>query len=242
MNNNDTPPRKIRADPTKAPSKNKAAAGKPRRNSWIAAIAAVGALAGGAAWMGMHSGPKSVALTTSAPKESAAGDKERLAAAEAVERNPDEALADRAPKALPAGAPPPPPPPPVAAAAQLPRGGVSVGAAPRMDPVAVSIAPAAIPAEAVKAGALAVGADGFAMLPGGARVKVAAGGRPPASTAAIEQAQREMGEAKKAQEQSARLLAILAARKATLDGNGNPLPMSANDFIRAQDAARDAKE
>lgn len=241
MNNNDTPPREIRADPKNAPSKKNASAGKPRPNSWIAAAATVAALAGGAAWMAMHSGPKSLPLTTSAPKESAVGDKERLAAAEEVERNPDEALADRAPKALQAGAPAAAPPPP-AAAAQLPRGGVSVGAAPRMDPVAVSIAPAAIPAEAAKAGALAVGADGFATLPGGARVKVAAGARPPSNTAAIEQAQREMAEARKAQEQSARLLAILAAKKATLDGNGNPLPMSANDFIRAQEAARDAKE
>lgn len=197
---------------------------------WIF-LAAV-AIAGGS-WMAV--GGRSDAPSTTAPlKESAVGDKERLAAAEAIERNPDEALADRTPPPKAAGGAPPAPPPP--ATAELPRGGVSIGAAPKMEPVAVSIDAKSMPKPS-KSGALLVGEDGLATLANGAKVKVVQAGKAEPANPAIAQAQREMEAAKKSQEASEKLRAILAAKKATLDGNGNPLPMSANDFLRAQEAA-----
>lgn len=205
-----------------------------QKRLWIIGAGAALAIAAGGIWIGMD-GSSGSASTAAPLKESASGDKERLAAAEAIERNPEQALADRAPPPQAAGGAPATAPPP--ATAELPQGGVSIGAAPKMEPVAVSVDAKSMPPKPSKSGALLVGEDGFATLANGSRVKVAQAGRVEATNPAIAQAQREMAAAKKAQEASERLLAILAAKKATLDGNGNPLPMSANDFLRAQEAA-----
>lgn len=184
----------------------------------MAAIVAAGALAAGIAGWKSIAEPREPAIQQEAPPMS---DAERAAW---VEKHPQQALADRLP---PPAESPQSKPMQLAAPSAIPSKGVSIGAAPKIEPPKASVerikAPTVEMLAASKGGraALAVDKDGFATLPSGERAKVSMGrgeGSDP------EQARRGAESLKAAEALAAAATKEeerLAKAKAELDGNGN---------------------
>lgn len=184
----------------------------------MAAAVAAGALAAGIAGWRSAESPAEPVVRQDSP---AMSDAER---ATWVEKNPEKALADRAP---PSAESPPPKPMSLAAPSAIPNKGVSIAAAPKIEPPKASVARIEAPTvemmAASKGGraALAVDKDGFATLPSGERTRVSMRKAEDAAPAQARQAIESLKAAEALAAATAKEEARLAKAKAEVDGNGN---------------------